>query len=73
MSRDKSLKSASTLRRHRNVLTRMERIERMRELGKWDEGQSPIGLPKVANRKAVVGAKTKKKDKPEEGAEAEKK
>lgn len=69
MSRDKTLKSHSTLVRHRNVLSRAERVERMRELGLWKEGQSPLGLPKIAHRKAAVGGKTKKKAKEgEEGA-----
>jgi small basic protein (TIGR04137 family) len=59
MSLDKSLKSAAALARHRNVLTRAERIARLRLEDRWEEGQSPIGLPKVANRKAKVGKKTK--------------
>jgi len=61
MSRDKSLKSTSTLARHRNVLTRAERIEKMKELGTWEEGNSALGLPKIAHRKVAVGGKTKKK------------
>ncbi|RJP40665.1 MAG: small basic protein [Phycisphaerales bacterium] len=61
MSRDKTLKSANTLARHRNVLTRAERIEKLTDLGKWDEESSPLGLPKVAHRKVAVGGKAKKK------------
>ncbi len=61
MSRDKTLKSANTLARHRNVLTRTERIEKMEELGKWEEGASPLGLPKIGHRKVTVGGKEKKK------------
>ena len=54
MSLDRSLKSASALVRHRNVLTRGERLEKLQEAEKWDEKKSPFGLPKVAHRKAAV-------------------
>lgn len=67
MSRDRSLKSTGMLKRHRNVLTRAERIEWLKDLGGWTEGSSPIGLPKVAHRKVSVGKKTKAAAKPEEG------
>ncbi len=49
MSMDKSLKSKNTLERHRNVLSRAERIESMTDLGVWEEGASPYGLPKLAH------------------------
>lgn len=61
MSLDKTLKSKTTLARHRNVLNRAERIERLKELDKWTEDQSPFGLPKVGHRKASVGGKDKAK------------
>jgi len=61
MSLDKSLKSKSTLARHRNVLTRAEKIERLQELGKWNDDMTVIGLPKVSHRKVAVGKKTKDK------------
>ena len=67
MSMDRSLKSADALTRHRNVLTRAERIAKLKDIERWDEGKSPFGLPKVANRNLKVAKKTKKK---EEGAEA---
>lgn len=54
MSLDRSLKSANALVRHRNVLTRGERLEKLKEAEKWDEHKSPLGLPKVAHRKAAV-------------------
>lgn len=68
MSLDRSLKAASSLIKHRNVLTRAERLEKLAERGKfdWEEG-SPIGLPKVGNRKIVTGGKTKKKGPAAEG------
>lgn len=64
MSMDTSLKSKSTLQRHRNVLSRAERIAVLKEVGLWKEGKA-TGLPKVAHRKAAVG----KKDKAEKKAE----
>jgi len=64
MSMDSSLKSKSTLARHRNVLSRAERIAVLKENGMWTEGKA-TGLPKVAHRKAAVG----KKDKVEKTAE----
>jgi small basic protein (TIGR04137 family) len=61
MSIDKSLRSKSTLVRHRNVLTRAERIAVLTDVGRFEEDSSPLKLPKVAHRKAAVGKKTKKK------------
>ncbi len=57
MSIDRSLKIRGALIRHRNVLSRAERIEKLEEEDKWQEGDSVLGLPKVAHRKA--GAKKK--------------
>ena len=59
MSMDKSLKSKDLLQRHRNVLTRAERIERLKETNRWTEDSSPLGLPTVAHRKVAVGKKGK--------------
>jgi small basic protein (TIGR04137 family) len=55
MSLDRSLKSANALIRHRNVLTRAERLEKLKEQEKWSEEKNGVfGLPKVAHRKAAV-------------------
>lgn len=70
MSLDKSLKGRNMLVRHRNVLTRAERIERLKELERWTDESSPLGLPKVVNRKVSVGKKAKEKKTEEEGAAA---
>ena len=59
MSLDPSLKSASSLVRHRNVLTRGERLEKLADLGKWTDAKSPLGLVKVGNRKQVIAGKEK--------------
>ena len=59
MSMDRSLKSKGALARHRNVLTRPERIEKLKEIGKWTEETAPFGLPKIAHRKPSIGKKGK--------------
>ena len=43
MSLDRSLKTANALVRHRNVLTRGERLEKLKETGKVGRGQEPDG------------------------------
>jgi len=70
MSMDRSLKSKASLSRHRNVLSRAERIKLLTEQEKFKPGDRPIGLPKVAHRKVSVGGKTKKAA-PKEGAVVE--
>ena len=59
MSMDRSLRSKSTLARHRNVLSRAERIGVLKDTGRWEDGRLVTGLPKVAHRKASVGKKEK--------------
>jgi len=61
MSLDKSLKSKDTLARHRNVLTRAERVDAMEETGTWTKESNVIGMPKFGHRKVSLGKKTKKK------------
>jgi len=57
MSIDRSLKIKGALSRHRNVLTRAERIEQLKDEERWSEGESLLGLPKVAHRKSHAGRK----------------
>ena len=72
MSLDSSLKAGSNLTKHRNVLTRAERITKLAEGGKFDfEEDDPLGLVKVANRKVVTGGKSKKAKTDDETAEGE--
>ncbi len=59
MSIDRSLKIKGALTRHRNVLTRAERIEKLKDDEKWSEDGSVLGLPKVAHRKSHAGRKEK--------------
>jgi small basic protein (TIGR04137 family) len=56
MSIHKSLKVKSGLVRARNVWTRVERLEALKKAGKYGEGDSVYGLPKVRTQ-----LKTKKK------------
>jgi small basic protein (TIGR04137 family) len=62
MSLDRSLKSANSLVRHRNVLSRDERLLKLKEAEKWDESKSVFGLPKVAHRKMTIGGKDDKEE-----------
>lgn len=72
MTIDKSLKSKGRLVRSRNVLKRGERISKMQEDDRWDEGRSPFGLPKIRVMKSTVGKKKKKKEAEEETEEEKK-
>ncbi|MEM1099098.1 MAG: small basic protein [Planctomycetota bacterium] len=62
MSLDSSLKTGGGLQRHRNVLTRAERIAKLTDADKFDpkaaDGKKlnkPLHLPKVGNRKLKSG------------------
>jgi small basic protein (TIGR04137 family) len=67
MSLDRSLRAANSLTRHRNVLKRDERLSRLTAEGKWGTDRGVLGMPKVGNRKLIVGGKA---DKAEEAAAA---
>ena len=70
MTMDKSLKVRAGLARSRSVLTRAERIERLKASDRWQEGDSPLGLDKVRVFKLAMKKKKKKKEEEgEEGAE----
>src|SRR5262249_54820853 len=69
MSIDKSLRRKNSLARARNVLTRAERIKVLIDEERWQEGRSPLGLPKVRVLKVVIKkAKKKEEEKAAEGA-----
>ena len=70
MSVDRSLKVKGALTRHRNVLSRAERIEQLKEEERWAEGDSALGLPKVAHRKSHAGRKAKEAPAKEGAVEA---
>jgi small basic protein (TIGR04137 family) len=69
MTMDKSLKIRLGLTRARSVLTRAERIQRLKAADRWQEGDDPFGLPKVRVFKLAMKKKKKKKEEGEEGAE----
>lgn len=70
MSIDHSLKIRGALSRHRNVLTRAERVEQLKDEERWTEKQSVFGLPKIAHRKSHAGRKAAKEEAAVEGAVA---
>lgn len=72
MSIDKSLRRKNQLQRSRNVLTRGERILKLKNDEVWVEGRSPFGLPKVKVLKLIKKAK-KKEEKAAEGEPEKKK
>jgi small basic protein (TIGR04137 family) len=57
MSMHKSLKSRSLLVRQRSVLSRWERIEKLRDAGRWKDGDPVLGLPKVRTKFKVRSRK----------------
>jgi small basic protein (TIGR04137 family) len=59
MSLDRSLKSGNSLIRHRNVLTRAERLEVLADEEKWDDSKSVFGIPKVPHRKQALAKSVK--------------
>jgi small basic protein (TIGR04137 family) len=74
VSIDKSLKRKVGGTRNRCVLTRVERINKMMEQGRFKDGQSPFGLPKTRVQKIALKKKAKKEAaEGEEAADAKKK
>jgi small basic protein (TIGR04137 family) len=70
VSIDKSLRRKNQLQRARNVLTRGERILKLKSEERWEDGRSPYGLPKVKVVKLVVKKAKKKEEKAAEGEAA---
>lgn len=66
MTIDKSLKVKRGMNTNRSVMTRVERLKVLRENGRWEEGDSPLGLPKVRVRKLTMKKKKKKSKDDEE-------
>ena len=71
MTMDKSLRVQAGAIKTRNVLTRAERIARLKELDRWSDDSDVVGMPKV--RVVKVSLKKKKKVKKEETEEKGKK
>ena len=66
MTIDKSLKVRRGGASNRSVLTRAERLEKLKESDRWQEGDSPFGLAKVRVRKLVMKKKKKKAEEEDE-------
>lgn len=72
MTMDKSLRVRKGSSSARGVLSRAERIAKLKEQERWTEGRSPLGLPKVRVQKLSMKKKKAKKDEAAEGAAAAK-
>ena len=59
MTIDKSLKIKRGANTNRSVLTRVERVTKLVDEGKWSEDSSPLGMPKVRVRKLQLKKKKK--------------
>ena len=71
MTMDKSLRIRAGSVKVRSVMTRAERIAKLKETEKFTDGaNSPYGLPKVRVMKLSMKKKKKKKEEGEEGAAA---
>lgn len=70
MTIDKSLKIKAGASKNRSVLTRAERIAKLKENDRWSAGDKVIGLPKVRVPKLSMKKKKKAKAEGEEGAAA---
>jgi len=70
MTIDKSLKIKKGVTRSRNVLTRVERIEKLQSQDRWSDETSPFSLPKIRVYKVVL--KKKKKVKEDDDAKGKK-
>ncbi|MDA7976470.1 MAG: small basic protein [Pirellulales bacterium] len=71
MTMNKSLRVRKGGGGARGVLSRAERIAKLKELEKWKEGQSPLGLAKVRVQK--ISMKKKKAKAKEDSDKAEEK
>ncbi|MEM9410841.1 MAG: small basic protein [Planctomycetota bacterium] len=66
MTIDKSLKIKAGASKQRNVLNRAERLQKLTEMDRWNEGDSILGLPKVRVEKIAMKKKKKVKKADEE-------
>ena len=69
MSIHSSLKVSGQLRGERNVWTRFERIQALMKLGRWHEGDTVLGLPKVRTHFKVKTKKQLKAEAASDGTE----
>ena len=61
MTIDRSLRVRKGMLSNRNVLNRAERLEKLKETERWQDGDSVFGLPKVRIEKVALKRKKKAK------------
>jgi len=70
MTIDKSLKIRAGGSKTRNVLSRAERLEKLKATDRWQDGDSVMGLPKVRVQKITMKKKKKVKKAEDEAGDA---
>lgn len=73
MTIDKSLKIKAGSVKLRNVMTRAERLSKLKEQERWKQGDNVLGMPKVRVEKPSLKKKKKVKAEGEEAATSGKK
>lgn len=67
MSIHSSFRTSGSAAKHRNVLSRLERLEKLEDAGRWNSADEGLfGMPKVRSIKVAMKKKKKKKDEEEE-------
>lgn len=67
MSIHSSFRTSGSSVKHRNVLTRLERLEKLEAAGRWNNADDGLfGLPKVRSIKIAMKKKKKKEAEEEE-------
>lgn len=62
MSIHSSFRSSGSAVKHRNVLSRLERLEKLEAAERWNPEDGLFGLPKVRSIKVAMKKKKKKTD-----------
>ena len=67
MSIHSSFRTGGGSTKHRNVLTRLERLEKLEAADRWNSAEDGLfGMPKVRSIKVALKKKKKKKDEEDE-------
>ena len=67
MSIHSSFRTGGSAAKHRNVLTRLERLEKLEAAERWNPKEDGLfGMPKVRSIKVAMKKKKKKKDEEDE-------
>ncbi|MCD8351910.1 MAG: small basic protein [Planctomycetaceae bacterium] len=62
MSIHSSFRSGGAAAKHRNVLSRLERLEKLEAAERWTDADGLFGMPKVRSIKVAMKKKKKKTD-----------